>query len=70
VGQRQYLLVDGLNRSGFTKEAARDLRRRTSTWCAATDIYEYFLPQTGEAQPNPIHLRLVRRVVFCAGVQE
>jgi putative isomerase len=47
-----YLLVEGLQRSGYPKLAG-DLRRRTlEMMLAADDIYEYYHPLTGEAPPN------------------
>lgn len=47
-----YLLVEGLGRSGFPAEAA-ELRRRTLDLVAAqTDIYEYYDPVTGRPPPK------------------
>jgi glycogen debranching enzyme len=46
-----YLLIEGLTRSGY-EELARDLRRRTlDLLCRRDDIYEYYHPETGENPP-------------------
>ena len=43
-----YLLIEGLQRSGYP-EVARELRRRTlDLVCGREDIYEYYNPETGE----------------------
>jgi putative isomerase len=47
-----YLLIEGLMRSGY-EELARDLRRRTlDLLCCRDDIYEYYHPETGENPPQ------------------
>ncbi len=47
-----YLLVEGLQRSGFL-ELARELRQRTlDLICCRDDIYEYYHPVSGENPPN------------------
>jgi glycogen debranching enzyme len=47
-----YLLIEGLFRSGFP-EVGRELRRRTLEMIAGqSDIYEYYHPQTGENPPD------------------
>jgi putative isomerase len=47
-----YLLVEGLERSGFPEEA-QELRRRTLEMVSLSDdIYEYYDPDTGEASPT------------------
>jgi glycogen debranching enzyme len=47
-----YLLIEGLRRSGYT-ELAQDLRRRTlDLICCRDDIYEYYHPETGENPPE------------------
>jgi len=47
-----YLLIEGLKRSGYD-ELARDLRRRTlDLICCRDDIYEYYHPETGENPPE------------------
>ncbi len=47
-----YLLIEGLQRSGYP-DLARDLRRRTlELICGQADIYEYYHPQSGENPPN------------------
>ncbi len=47
-----YLLVEGLQRSGYP-DVARELRRRTlELVCQHEDIYEYYHPQTGERPPR------------------
>jgi glycogen debranching enzyme len=46
-----YLLIEGLSRSGYP-EVARELRRRTLELIASQpDIYEYYHPYTGEKPP-------------------
>lgn len=46
-----YLLIEGLQRSGYP-ELARDLRKRTlDLICRGDDIYEYYHPETGENPP-------------------
>ena len=46
-----YLLIEGLLRSGYAV-LARDLRRRTlDLICCRDDIYEYYHPETGENPP-------------------
>lgn len=46
-----YLLIEGLNQTGYTSQA-RELRRRTLEMiCSLPDIYEYYHPLTG-AQPS------------------
>jgi putative isomerase len=47
-----YLLIEGLQRSGYT-DLARELRTRTlDLICCRNDIYEYYHPVTGENPPN------------------
>jgi hypothetical protein len=47
-----YLLIEGLGRSGYP-ELARELRRRTLEMiCDQDDIYEYYHPQLGTNPPN------------------
>jgi glycogen debranching enzyme len=47
-----YLMIEGLQRSGYT-ELARELRRRTLDMIeSADDIYEYYQPETGEIPPK------------------
>jgi len=47
-----YLLIEGLQRSGYPA-LARELRRRTlDLICCHEDIYEYYHPVTGENPPN------------------
>ena len=47
-----YLLIEGLQRSGYG-DLARELRRRTlDLICCQADIYEYYHPQSGENPPN------------------
>ncbi len=47
-----YLLTEGLKRSGYA-ELARELRRRTlAMMMGADDIYEYYNSQTGAAPPK------------------
>jgi putative isomerase len=47
-----YLLIEGLQRSGYG-DLARELRRRTlDLICCHTDIYEYYNPVSGENPPN------------------
>jgi glycogen debranching enzyme len=47
-----YLMIEGLQRSGYT-ELARELRRRTLDMIeTADDIYEYYQSQTGEIPPT------------------
>jgi len=47
-----YLLIEGLQRSGYP-DLARDLRRRTlDLICGKDDIYEYYHPETGENPPH------------------
>jgi putative isomerase len=47
-----YLLIEGLQRSGYP-ELARELRRRTlDLICCRNDIYEYYHPESGENPPN------------------
>jgi putative isomerase len=47
-----YLLIEGLFRSGYP-EVARELRRRTLELIASQpDIYEYYHPYTGEKPPS------------------
>jgi glycogen debranching enzyme len=51
-----YLLVEGLERSGYN-ELARDLRRRTlEMMMGGQDIYEYYHPETGESPPKAASL--------------
>jgi len=46
-----YLLIEGLQRTGYI-DLARELRRRTlDLICLHDDIYEYYQPQTGEVPP-------------------
>jgi len=47
-----YLLIEGLQRSGYS-DLARELRRRTlELICGQDDIYEYYHPESGENPPN------------------
>jgi len=47
-----YLLIEGLQRSGYP-DLARELRSRTlDLICCRNDIYEYYHPVTGENPPN------------------
>lgn len=47
-----YLLIEGLQRSGYP-DLARELRRRTlELICGQDDIYEYYRPESGENPPN------------------
>jgi putative isomerase len=47
-----YLLIEGLQRSGYP-ELAVELRKRTlDLICCRNDIYEYYHPVTGENPPN------------------
>ncbi|MBN2119219.1 MAG: hypothetical protein JW730_21795 [Anaerolineales bacterium] len=47
-----YLLIEGLQRSGYP-DLARELRRRTlDLICCRDDIYEYYHPMTGENPPR------------------
>ena len=47
-----YLLIEGLQRSGYP-DLARELRRRTlELICGQDDIYEYYHPESGENPPN------------------
>ena len=47
-----YLLIEGLQRSGY-KVLAHELRKRTlDLICGQDDIYEYYHPQSGENPPN------------------
>ena len=47
-----YLLIEGLQRSGYP-ELASDLRQRTlDLICSRNDIYEYYHPVSGENPPN------------------
>jgi putative isomerase len=47
-----YLLIEGLQRSGYP-ELAVELRKRTlDLICCQNDIYEYYHPVTGENPPN------------------
>jgi glycogen debranching enzyme len=47
-----YLLIEGLQRSGYT-DLAHELRTRTlDLICCRNDIYEYYHPVTGENPPN------------------
>jgi hypothetical protein len=47
-----YLLIEGLGRSGYP-ELARELRQRTLEMiCGQDDIYEYYHPQLGTNPPN------------------
>ena len=47
-----YLLIEGLQRTGYV-DLARELRRRTLDMLSAhDDIYEYYQPQTGEVPPK------------------
>lgn len=49
-----YLLIEGLQRSGFAAEA-RELRRKTLDMIRSQpDIYEYYHPQTGEKPPKAV----------------
>ncbi|HTP02527.1 MAG TPA: trehalase family glycosidase [Anaerolineales bacterium] len=46
-----YLLIEGLQRSGYP-EVAAELRKRTlELVCGRDDIYEYYHPETGENPP-------------------
>jgi glycogen debranching enzyme len=47
-----YLMIEGLQRTGYL-DLARELRRRTlDLICLHDDIYEYYHPQTGEVPPK------------------
>lgn len=47
-----YLLIEGLYRSGYA-DIARELRRRTLEMaCNLNDLYEYYHPETGLNPPN------------------
>jgi len=47
-----YLLIEGLQRSGYA-DLARELRRRTlDLLCGQDDIYEYYNPETGKNPPK------------------
>jgi glycogen debranching enzyme len=47
-----YLLIEGLQRSGYP-DLARELRRRTLEMiCGQDDIYEYYHPESGENPPQ------------------
>lgn len=47
-----YLLIEGLQRSGYS-DLARELRQRTlDLICCRPDIYEYYDPMSGENPPN------------------
>jgi putative isomerase len=47
-----YLMIEGLQRTGYV-DLARELRRRTlDLLCLHDDIYEYYQPQTGEVPPK------------------
>jgi hypothetical protein len=47
-----YLLIEGLQRTGYT-DLARELRRRTLDMISLhDDIYEYYQPETGENPPK------------------
>jgi glycogen debranching enzyme len=47
-----YLLIEGLQRTGYV-DLARDLRTRTLDMLGAhDDIYEYYHPQTGQIPPK------------------
>ncbi|HLO29866.1 MAG TPA: trehalase family glycosidase [Anaerolineales bacterium] len=47
-----YLLIEGLQRSGYL-DLAHELRRRTlDLICCRNDIYEYYHPVSGENPPN------------------
>jgi glycogen debranching enzyme len=47
-----YLLIEGLQRSGYS-DLAHELRARTlDLICCRNDIYEYYHPVTGENPPN------------------
>ena len=51
-----YLLIEGLQRTGYT-DLARELRRRTlDLICLHDDIYEYYEPQTGAVPPKAASL--------------
>ena len=46
-----YLLIEGLQRSGYP-DLSRELRRRTLEMiCGQDDIYEYYHPETGQNPP-------------------
>jgi hypothetical protein len=47
-----YLMIEGLQRTGYA-DLARELRRRTlDLLCLHDDIYEYYQPQTGAVPPK------------------
>ena len=47
-----YLLIEGLQKSGYTAQA-RELRKRTLDLLSSQqDFYEYYHPQTGESPPK------------------
>jgi hypothetical protein len=47
-----YLMIEGLQRTGYV-DLARELRRRTlDLLCLHDDIYEYYQPQTGAVPPK------------------
>ncbi len=47
-----YLLIEGLQRSGYP-DLSRELRRRTLEMiCGQDDIYEYYHPETGQNPPQ------------------
>jgi glycogen debranching enzyme len=47
-----YLMIEGLQRTGYV-DLARELRRRTlDLICLHDDIYEYYQPQTGAVPPK------------------
>jgi len=47
-----YLLIEGLQRSGYS-DLSRELRQRTlDLICCRSDIYEYYHPVSGENPPN------------------
>ncbi len=51
-----YLLIEGLQRTGYV-DLARELRRRTLDMLSAhADIYEYYQPQTGDIPPKAASL--------------
>jgi putative isomerase len=51
-----YLLIDGLQRSGYV-DVARELRQRTLALVASNnDIYEYYHPITGERPPGATNM--------------